>query len=63
MPYEFTLVGEHSAYEDRLLVLGADGQYYQYHPAREEFSRVEPDDNWDLFADIDVDEENFTQQR
>lgn len=62
MPYEFTLIGEHTAYDDLLLVLGADGHYYQYHPAREEFSRVEPDESWTLFSDIDIDEGIFELQ-
>jgi hypothetical protein len=55
MPYEFTFVGEHSTYDELLLVLGADGHYYEYHPAREEFSRVDPDDSWEIFVDIDED--------
>jgi hypothetical protein len=53
MPYEFTLVGEHITHEYLLLVLGTDGNYYEYRPGREEFSRVDPDDSWEIFVDVD----------
>jgi hypothetical protein len=53
MPYEFTLIGEHTIHSYRLLVLGTDGEYYEYDPAREDFSIVHPDDNWEIFVDID----------
>lgn len=53
MPIEFTLVGEHKTDEYHLLVLGADGNFYEYDPAREELSRVHPDENWEIFRDVD----------
>lgn len=52
MPNEFIVVGEHREDDQELLVLGADGRYYEYDPVREEFSRVEPDDeSWEMFPD------------
>jgi hypothetical protein len=51
MPNEFMVVGEHREDETELLVKGADGLYYEYDPAREQFSRIEPDDQWEIFHD------------
>jgi 6-phosphogluconolactonase/glucosamine-6-phosphate isomerase/deaminase len=53
MPYEFTVIGEHRNDEYQLLVLGTDGHFYDYDPAREGFSRIEPDENWNIFPDVD----------
>lgn len=53
MPYEFTVVGENREDESDLLVLGTDGKYYEYDPAREHFSQIEPDDQWELFPPDD----------
>ena len=53
MPNEFTVVGENKDDESELLVLGTDGRYYEYDPAREQFSATEPDDHWEMFPDID----------
>lgn len=49
MPNEFTLVGENTEGESGLLVIGADGKYYEYDPVHERFSPVEPDERWMLF--------------
>jgi hypothetical protein len=51
MPNEFMVVGEHKEDESELLVKGADGLYYEYDPAHEHFSRIEPDERWEIFAD------------
>ena len=51
MPNEFMVVGEHTQDGHELLVKGADGYYYQYDPAREQFLRIEPDETWQIFPD------------
>lgn len=53
MPNEFTVVGENRDDESELLVLGTDGKYYEYDPARERFSHTEPDEHWELFSNGD----------
>lgn len=53
MPNEFTVVGENRDDESELLVLGADGYYYEYDPAHEQFSRIEPDETWEFFPGIE----------
>jgi hypothetical protein len=42
----FAVVGEHHDDPDRLLLLGADGQYYQYVLPEETTSPVVPDEHW-----------------
>lgn len=49
MPNEFMVVGEHKEDESELLVMGADGKYYEYDLQRDRFSPVEPDDQWEIF--------------
>lgn len=44
----FAVVGEHHDDLDRLLLLGADGQYYQYLLPEETTTPVVPDETWDL---------------
>lgn len=51
MPNEFMVVGEHKDHDSELLVKGVDGLYYEYDPAREQFSRIEPDDTWEIFPE------------
>lgn len=46
----FTVVGEHKVDDTRLLVLGADGRYYDYFPARQRFVPVDPDTHWLVYA-------------
>lgn len=46
MTNEFTVVGEHRDDATQLLVVGADGKYYGYAATRDQFSPVEPDDQW-----------------
>lgn len=53
MPNEFTVVGENRDGESELLVLGSDGRYYEYDPAREHFAVTEPDESWEMFPDVD----------
>jgi hypothetical protein len=53
MPNEFTVVGEHLEDESELLVLGADGRYYEYDHGREQFVPTEPGDQWALFPEAD----------
>lgn len=49
MPNEFTLIGERRDDESHLLVLGEDGHYYSYLPARESLSPTELDEGWVMF--------------
>lgn len=53
MPNEFTVIGEHKTDVYHLLVLGADGNYYEYDPVRGTFSLVDPDENWEFLRDVD----------
>lgn len=46
----FTVVGEHKADDTRLLVLGNDGRYYDYFPARQRFVPVQPGTHWLIYA-------------
>ena len=46
MPIEFTVVGEHRDDDTHLLVVGADGKYYDYAAGRDHFSLVDPDERW-----------------
>jgi hypothetical protein len=48
----FAVVGEHHDDPDRLLLLGTDGQYYQYQLLDETTSPVNLDESWDLDADL-----------
>lgn len=51
MTNEFTVVGEHKNNELELLVLGADGEYYQYDPLHEVVRPVKPDEaTWTITA-------------
>ncbi|MGD9713791.1 MAG: hypothetical protein AB7V46_17275 [Thermomicrobiales bacterium] len=51
MQIEFTVVGEHREEPSRFLVVGADGDYYEYDPAREHIAAVEPDERWEPVRD------------
>ena len=51
MPNEFTVVGEYKADSQWLLVVGADGKYYSYHPSRNRLVWVQPDERWVFYAD------------
>lgn len=53
MPVEFTIVGEHLDDPAHLLVLGADGAYYDYDPAHERLAPTEPDARWLLLPTRD----------
>lgn len=55
MTNEFIVVGEHRENELELLVKGADGAYYEYNPASEAVSPVEPDENWVITEQPDAD--------
>ncbi len=46
----FTVVGEHRHDHARLLVLGADGEYYDYLATRQRLTPVDPDREWRVFA-------------
>lgn len=54
MPNEFTVVGEHKADGQWLLVLGSDGKYYSYHPRRRRLARVDLDEQWVRYADHQI---------
>lgn len=45
----FTVVGEHQVDTTRLLVLGADGHYYEYRPTRRGFRPVDLDRDWVVY--------------
>ncbi len=53
MPNEFSVVGEHQDDHNHLLVMGTDGLYYGYFPEREQFTRLEPGDDWVIYRDRD----------
>lgn len=53
MPVEFEIVGEHLKNPAHLLVIGADGAYYHYDPARERLALTEPDARWLLLPTLD----------
>ncbi len=46
MPTEYTVVGENREDESQLLVMGEDGNYYSYVPARELISPIVLDESW-----------------
>jgi hypothetical protein len=48
MTNEFNVIGEHKDDELHLLVLGDDGQHYDYSLASEQLSPVQPDDRWEI---------------
>ena len=53
MPNEFTVVGEHKEDESELLVMGADGKYYEYDLYRDRLSLTEPDEQWEIFPSVE----------
>jgi hypothetical protein len=46
MTNEFNVIGQRKDDDLHLLVLGNDGQHYDYSLASEQVSPVEPDDRW-----------------
>jgi hypothetical protein len=53
MPVEFEIVGEHLENPAHLLVLGADGAFYDYDPSHERLAPTEPDARWLLLPTLD----------
>ncbi len=53
MSNEYLVVGEYRADDQWLLVQGADGSYYSYHPRRQRLVRVTLDEQWVLYAAVD----------
>ena len=51
MGNEFLVVGEYRLDDQWLLVQGADGRYYSYHPRRKRLVRVKLDEQWVLYTD------------
>lgn len=49
MPNEFAVVGDHRENAAQLLVIGLDGRFYDYDPARGQPTPVEVDEHWVLF--------------
>jgi hypothetical protein len=45
---EFHVIGERRDDEEHLLLLGSDGQHYDYHLRVGEVAPTEPDDNWEV---------------
>ncbi len=45
---EFQVIGERRGDEEHLLLLGADGQHYDYHLRLGHVAPVEPDDSWEV---------------
>ena len=63
MDNEFLVVGEYLVDDQWLLVQGADGRYYSYHPRRKRLVRVEPDERWVLYTDqASPDDERYRPQ-
>lgn len=61
MTSEFNVVGEHKEDDQHLLVLGDDGQHYDFSLITESFEPVQVDDSWkvdeersDLAMDADA---------
>jgi hypothetical protein len=54
MPNEFTIIGENKDDASHFLVVGSDGNYYGYSPSQEQFTLVQIDDRWSMFASADV---------
>lgn len=52
MTNEFSVIGEHIEDERHLLVLGNDGQHYDYSLERDEVSPVVPDEHWRVDPDL-----------
>lgn len=48
MTSEYNVVGEHKSDEQHLLVVGDDGQYYDYSLSSERVEPIEPDENWQV---------------
>jgi hypothetical protein len=46
LPWEFDVVGEHRSDPSRILMRGADSQYYELHVGDGHVSKVEPDSDW-----------------
>jgi hypothetical protein len=46
MTNDYSVIGEHIDDEHHLLVVGADGQHYDYSLLRDEVSPVTPNDRW-----------------
>lgn len=59
MPNEFSVVGEHRLDDTHLLVLGIDGQYYRYFPERDQFTPIEPGEEWVISQGPDEVEPEF----
>ena len=51
MANEFNVIGERKDDDLHLLVLGNDGQHYDYSVAGEQVSPVEPDERWNIDRD------------
>jgi hypothetical protein len=51
VPTVFAVVGENRHDPDRLLLLGSDGQHYQYHLSDGTTSPVKPDEGWVIDPD------------
>lgn len=48
MNNEYNVIGEHKDDDEHLLVVGDDGQPYDYHLSRETVEPVEIDENWEV---------------
>ena len=59
MGNEFLVVGEYRLDDQWLLVQGADGKYYSYHPRRKRLVRVEPDERWVLYTDQAIQDDEW----
>ena len=48
MVNEYNVIGEQKDDDQHLLVVGDDGQYYDYSPLGETIEPVDPDDSWQV---------------
>ncbi len=54
MGNEFIVVGEYREDDQWLLVQGADGHCYSYHPRRKRLVQVTPDEQWVLYTEASI---------
>ena len=53
MPNEFNVIGERRDDKEHLLLLGADGQHYDYHLRQDRLAPVEVDEKWVVTGGVD----------
>jgi len=62
MTTEYSVIGEHKQDDGHLLVMGEDGQPYDYALTSETIEPVEIDDRWRIDEDADSDVEGVAAE-